>query len=130
MSRKKINVLYWIFTGLFAALMLAGSIPDVIMHPEAVKIVNERLGYPTYFLPFLGVAKLLGIVALLVPGYPRIKEWAYAGFVYDLIAAMYSHFSVGDPPAQWLFILVPLGLLAGSYIFHHRRIEAVSPAYA
>jgi hypothetical protein len=126
MSRKTINIVYWIFTGLFAALMLLSSIPDVIMHPEAVAIVNTRLGYPAYFLPFLGVAKLLGVVVILLPGFPRIKEWAYAGFVFDLIAAMYSHISVGDPPAQWMFIFIPLILLAGSYIFHHKRLKELS----
>ncbi len=125
MSAKKINIIYWIFTALLAALMLLGSIPDVIMHPEAVAMVNTRLGYPTYFLPFLGVAKLLGVVAILVPGFPRIKEWAYAGFAFDLIAAIYSHICVGDPPGQWLFIFIPMILLAGSYIFYHKKLEAI-----
>src|SRR5688500_15662009 len=102
MSEKKINIIYWIFTGLFASFMLLASIPDIIMHPEAIAIVNTHLGYPTYFLPFLGVAKLLGVIAILVPVFPRLKEWAYAGFVFDLIAAMYSHISVGDSPSQWM----------------------------
>lgn len=124
MSAKKINIIYWIFTGLFAALMLIGSIPDVIMHPAAVEIVNHRLGYPTYFLPFLGAAKILGVAAILMPGFPRVKEWAYAGFVFDLIGAMYSHISVGDPPSQWLIIFLPLILLVGSYVFHHKRLKA------
>lgn len=126
MSAKKIDIIYWTFTGLFAAFMLLGSIPDVIMHPAAVEIVNTRLGYPTYFLPFLGVAKLLGVVAILAPSWPTVKEWAYAGFVFDLLAAMYSHICVGDPPAQWMPIFIPLILLAGSYVFHHRKLKAAS----
>jgi len=121
---KKVNAIYWVFTGQFAAFMLAGSIPDVIMHPAAVEIVNKHLGYPTYFLPLLGVAKVLGVVAILAPGLPTLKEWAYAGLTYDLVAAMYSHISVGDPPTQWLIIFLPLLLLAGSYALHRRRLRA------
>lgn len=130
MSAKKIKIIYWIFTGLFVALMLLGSIPDVIMHPAAVEIVNTRLGYPNYFLPFIGVAKLLGIVALLVPGFPTIKEWAYAGFVFDIVGALYSHICVGDPPGQWLPIFIPLILLAGSYVFYHKKLKAASTGNA
>ena len=121
---KKVNAIYWVFTGLFAAFMLAGSIPDVIMHPAAVEIVNKHLGYPTYFLPLLGVAKVSGVVAILAPGLPTLKEWAYAGLTYDLVAAMYSHISVGDPPTQWLIIFLPLLLLAGSYALHGGRLRA------
>jgi hypothetical protein len=120
---KKVNTVYWVCTGLFAAFMLAGSIPDVIMHPAAVELVNKHLGYPTYFLPFIGVAKVLGVVAILAPGRPALKEWAYAGFVYDLVGAMYSHISVGDAPTQWLIIFLPLLLLAGSYALHRRRLR-------
>ena len=121
---KKVNASYWVFTGLFAAFMLAGSIPDVIMHPAAVEIVNKHLGYPAYFLPLLGVAKVLGVVAILAPGLPTLKEWAYAGLTYDLVAAMYSHISVGDPPTQWVIIFLPLLLLAGSYALHRGRLRA------
>ena len=121
---KKVNTIYWVITGLFAAFMLAGSIPDIIMHPAAVELVNRHLGYPTYFLPFLGVAKVLGVAAILAPGLPTLKEWAYAGLAYDLLAAVYSHVSVGDPPTQWLLILLPLLLLSGSYVFHHKRLKA------
>jgi hypothetical protein len=100
------------------------------MHPAAVEIVNTRLGYPNYFLPFIGVAKLLGIVALLVPGFPTIKEWAYAGFVFDIVGALYSHICVGDPPGQWLPIFIPLILLAGSYVFYHKKLKAASTGNA
>ncbi|MDF2718510.1 MAG: DoxX-like family protein, partial [Paenibacillus sp.] len=98
---KKIAVLYWSFTGLLSALMVIGSIPDMMLVPEAVALF-EHLGYPAYLLPFLGIAKLLGIVAILVPGFPRIKEWAYAGLFFDLLGAMYSSIAVGDPASQWL----------------------------
>ncbi|MGV2448107.1 UNVERIFIED_CONTAM: DoxX family protein, partial [Bacillus sp. ATCC 13368] len=80
---KKTKIIYWIFTGLLVALMVLGSIPDIMSVPDAVALFNH-LGYPTYLLPFIGIAKLLGVVAILIPGFPRIKEWAYAGFVFDL----------------------------------------------
>jgi DoxX-like protein len=70
---KKIKIIYWIITGLFAAFMLFTAIPDIIMDPEAIKFMTA-LGYPLYFIPFIGVAKVLGAIAILIPGFPRIKE--------------------------------------------------------
>ena len=86
---KKTNILYWTFTGLFAFLMFGSAIPDVFSHPIAVKGMHEDLGYPLYFLPFIGIAKWLGVIAILIPAnYPRIKEWAYAGLFFDLIVQL------------------------------------------
>ena len=122
---KKINIIYWVSTGLFAAFMLLGSIPDVIQHPQAVEMVVKHLGYPAYFLPYLGVAKLLGVAAILYPGFPRLKEWAYAGFAFDMISAMYSGYAVGDPPFSWLFILLPIAVMAVSYVYYHKKLKAL-----
>lgn len=122
---KKIAVLYWSFTGLLSALMVIGSIPDMMLVPEAVALF-EHLGYPAYLLPFLGIAKLLGIVAILVPGFPRIKEWAYAGLFFDLLGAMYSSIAVGDPASQWLLFLIGFILIAGSYTFYHKKRKMVA----
>lgn len=116
---KKTNILYWVFTGLIAFMMLGSSIPDIMMHPMAVKGMHEELGYPLYFIAFIGVAKLLGVIAILVPGFPRLKEWAYAGFAFDLIGATYSIFMIGKP--DWAFNFIPMALLAASYIFYHKR---------
>jgi len=76
--QKKIRIAYWIVTGLFAAFMLFSAIPDIMVVPDAVTMVTG-LGYPKYLIRFLGVAKLLGVIAMLVPGFHRLKEWAYAG---------------------------------------------------
>jgi hypothetical protein len=122
---KKIKIIYWIFTGLLVALLTLSSIPDIMSVPDAVAVFNH-LGYPTYLLPFLGVAKLLGVVAILIPGFPRIKEWAYAGFVFDITGAMYSSISVGDPASGWLIFIISYILIAGSYMFHHKKIKSVS----
>ncbi|MBT2618422.1 MULTISPECIES: DoxX family protein [unclassified Bacillus (in: firmicutes)] len=122
---KKTKIIYWIFTGLLVALMVLGSIPDIMSVPDAVALFNH-LGYPTYLLPFIGIAKLLGVVAILIPGFPRIKEWAYAGFVFDLTGAMYSSISVGDPVSGWLIFIIGYILIAGSYIYHHKILKSTS----
>lgn len=119
---KKIKVLYWIVTGLMAAFMLMGSIPDVLQIPDAVAIF-KHLGYPTYLLPFIGIAKILGVVALLIPGLQRLKEWAYAGLVFDLAGALYSHISVGDPPSNWVFAVIGLLLVMGSYLLYRKKLD-------
>lgn len=122
---KKIKIAYWIFTILLAVLMAIGSIPDIMCVPEAVALF-KHLGYPIYLLPFIGIAKLLGVIAILVPGFPRIKEWAYAGFVFDISGALYSHISVGDPASQWMPLFIGYILIGGSYIFYHKKIKAAS----
>ncbi len=121
---KKTKIFYWVFTGLLAALMLVSSIPDIIVVPEAVTLVTTHLGYPVYFISFIGVAKFLGVIAILVPGFPRIREWAYAGFVFDLTAAIYSMIRVGDSPAKWMPMFIGLALIACSYIFYHKMLKA------
>lgn len=116
---KKTNIFYWVFTGLLAFLMLGSAIPDIISHPVAIKGMHEDLGYPVYFIPFIGVAKFLGVVAILTPGFHKLKEWAYAGFTFDLIGATYSIFMAGKP--DWVFNIIPLALLATAYMFYLRR---------
>ena len=113
--------LYWIVTGLMAAFMLMASIPDILRVAQAVEIFTH-LGYPGYLIPFIGIAKTLGVVAVLFPGYPRLKEWAYAGLVFDLIGALYSHLSVGDPPGVWFMPVIGLLLVTGSYFLYRKRV--------
>jgi uncharacterized membrane protein YphA (DoxX/SURF4 family) len=84
---KKTRIIYWVITGLMAAFMLMASIPDVLRIPEAVAMFTH-LGYPTYLLPFIGVAKILGVLTIIVPGFSRLKEWASAGLVFDLVGGI------------------------------------------
>lgn len=121
---KKINILYWTFTLLFAAMMIATAIPHVINSDDAVKVMHEALGYPVYIIPFIGVAKVLGAIAIVIPGFSRIKEWAYAGLFFDLAGALYSIIALGAPFSDWGFLLIPIALGALSYYFYHRRIRA------
>jgi len=128
---KRINILYWIFTGLVAFMLGFGAIFDAMMVPEAMEHITH-LGYPDYIVPFLGVAKMLGVIAILVPGFPRIKEWAYAGLAYDIIGALYSHIAFGEGIAMWGGLIVGLALIATSYILYHKRLAyqvATAPAH-
>jgi hypothetical protein len=118
---KRINICYWIFTGLFAAFMGLTAIPDIIMSDD-VMVFMRLLGYPDYFVPFIGWAKVLGSIAILIPGFPRIKEWAYAGLFFDLIGAIYSVIAVGQS-AGAVFILLPMIIGVLSYIFYHKKIK-------
>jgi len=117
---KKSKIFYWLFTVLLAGLMGLAAVPDILRVPEA-QAIFEHLGYPAYLLPFLGVAKLLAVITILVPGFARLKEWAYAGIVIDLTGALYSHLSVGDPLSTWIFPVIGLVLSAGSYAFFRSR---------
>jgi hypothetical protein len=112
----------WAITGLMAALMLLSAVPDVLRVPGALSVF-KHLGYPSYLLLFLGTAKILGVVAVLVPGFRRLKEWAFAGLTFDVSGALYSHLSVGDPPSAWMPAAVALALIGGSYITYRLRIE-------
>ncbi len=120
---KKINIIYWIFTILLLAAMGLGAIPDLLSMPDALAVF-KHLGYPAYLSPFLGAAKLLGVIAILIPGFPRIKEWVYAGFVFDLTGATYSSLAIGTPVLQVLPMLIGFALIIGSYIYHHKRLKA------
>jgi hypothetical protein len=116
---KKTKILYWITTILFAGLMAFSAIPDVMMAEDAVKFITH-LGYPEYFIFFIGVAKLLGCIAILVPGFPKIREWAYAGLFFDLIGAAYSNIMVDGWQSGMVFMLVFIGLGVASYIYNEK----------
>ena len=112
------NVRLWIgriVTGVMAALLLLSAVPDVLRIPGALSVF-AHLGYPAYLLVFLGTAKILGVVAVLLPGPPRLKEWAFAGLTFDVSGALYSHLSVQDPASAWTPAAIALTLVAGSYV--------------
>ncbi|MBS1565233.1 MAG: DoxX family protein [Bacteroidetes bacterium] len=119
---KKTNIIFWVITGLFAAFMLFSSIPDILLTPEA-KAFMGHLGYPDYFTVFIGVMKVLGIIAILVPGFPRVKEWAYAGLSFDLIGATYSVIAREGFQLPVVIMLLPLVLCGISYSYFHKRLK-------
>ncbi|HSY76187.1 MAG TPA: DoxX family protein [Bacteroidia bacterium] len=125
---KKVNIAYWIVTGLYGLFIIGTSIPDVTNNPDAVKIITTQLGYPAYFTVFIGIAKILGGIAILIPGFPRIKEWAYAGLAFDLIGATYSTIAVGEPASHWGFMAIFFAVLFTSYALYHKRLKGQAKA--
>jgi hypothetical protein len=131
----KLKIAYWVVTGLFCLMMTASGVMYLLGAKEVVEAFSH-LGYPDYFRTLLGIAKLSGAVALLAPMVPRtLREWAYAGFVINLVAASVSHAASGDPVGQAISPLVILGFLLTSHQLWHRvrlgateQQPAVSPA--
>ena len=119
---------YWILASIFCLAMTAGGVMNLIRF-EAQQEAMTNLGYPVYLMTILGVAKIAGVVALLIPGMPLLKEWAYAGFTFDLLGASASHAFVGDPAPQIITPLVLLAIAAGSYWLRpaDRRILSQQP---
>lgn len=92
-SRRNV-IVYWVTTALVVFELAMGGAWDVLRVPQVRELI-ERLGYPSYFLVILGTWKLLGAVALVIPRFPRLKEWAYAGVFFDLTGAVVSLFASG-----------------------------------
>lgn len=116
---KTTKIFYWIFTILLVALMLMSAVTSFMPNPQG-EAVMKMIGYPYSVLHLLAVAKILGIIALLVPGFPRLKEWAYAGFTFDLIGASYAFLTIGSSVLDIWFMLLGLVLVFGSYICYHK----------
>lgn len=124
MQTKTINILYWVFTLLFAALMIYASYGSILVNEDAKKLIHEQLGYPVYFIPFTGYAKLIGSIIIIIPGLRTIKEWAYAGLFFDLIAVVYSSIALSgkiDPMMVFMLIWFVPGIL--SYIFWKKKMK-------
>ncbi len=125
---KKTTILYWIITGLFSAFMFFSAIPDAMKTPEAVTFITD-LGYPEYFVVFIGVVKILGVIAILIPGFPRLKEWAYAGLFFDLAGATYSLIAKeGGFQLPMTFMLLAIGFLFWSYFLYHKKYAETAVA--
>ncbi len=110
----KTKIIYWIATGLLSAMML-GAAGMYIFNYQAVAEIFQKLGYPTYIIYPLAIAKILGIAAILTKISKPLKEWAYAGFFFDFVLALSAHLAIGD--GEFLSALAALILLAISYIF-------------
>lgn len=111
--QKRNTLVYWITTALLSFGMLGSGFAQ-IFHAQAMIELVTPLGYPVYFLTIIGVWKVLGVVAILVPGFPLLKEWAYAGLFFVMTGAFVSHLAVGDtgikaltgPLMQTIFIVL------------------------
>lgn len=92
---KRNKIIYWIATVWLSLGMLSTGIVQLIKMKEEVALLTQ-LGYPLYFLTILGIWKILGVVAVLIPKFILLKEWAYAGFFFVMSGAVFSHLAVGD----------------------------------
>ena len=124
-------IAYWGATAFFAFNMLMAGITELRASPGLVQIAVHE-GYPVYLFTMLGVWKLLGVIALLVPGFPRLKEWAYAGFFFDLTGAAVWFIALGGYPdpgnVNWLpIILIPILLASWALRPSSRTLGVLFP---
>ena len=124
---KATSLIYWATTGLLSLAMLFSAFGYVTQ--PAMKQAFEHLGYPAYFRVELAVAKVLGVLVLLAPVNPRLKEWAYAGFAFTFVSAFIGHTALGDAVGERMAPLVMLALLTASYLTYNRhRVRSLHPA--
>jgi hypothetical protein len=124
-SLKTRAIAYWIVTVLFCLQMTFTAYAQLRLPQVAAAFTH--FGFPGYFRVELSLAKLLGVVLLLVPAPARLKEWAYAGFAIDLASALIAHFAVGDGPQAWSWPAATAVLWALSYLFWRRAQAILAP---
>ncbi|MCF0069303.1 DoxX family protein [Dyadobacter sp. CY261] len=113
---KRNRIIYWIFTAWLALGMASTGIVQLMKMKEEVDMF-AHLGYPEYLLTMIGVWKILGVVAVLIPKFPLLKEWTYAGFFFCMSGAIVSHMALGDPIGQVAPPLLLLVLTVISWYF-------------
>ncbi|MGG7035525.1 MAG: DoxX family protein [Flavobacterium sp.] len=114
--KKSNKIIYWISTIWLALGMSSSGIVQLLKLEEEVNMM-KHLGYPVYFLTILGVWKILGVIAVLIPKYPLLKEWAYAGFFFSMTGAVISHFANGDAPKEFFGPILLIILTIFSWYF-------------
>jgi len=132
MTAKTKSIAYWTTT-ILVAFFMTGGVAQLAQYRANPHGVVPELGYPMYFFAILGIWKVLGAIAILVPRYPRLKEWAYAGIFFDLTGAAASCAWVGGYGAYGFHIIAPLaitGLLVASWALRpeSRKIGVLLPA--
>jgi uncharacterized membrane protein YphA (DoxX/SURF4 family) len=116
---KKYKIYFWLSTGFI--FLMEGVMPALTSQTELAKEGINHLGYPQYFGNALVIFKILGVLALVIPNLPkRIKEWAYAGFIFDFLFASISHGVVDGINFQTFLPLIVLAILMVSYVNYNR----------
>ena len=123
---KRNKIIYWVATVWLALGMTSTAIVQLIKMEEEVTNFTD-LGYPIYLMTLLGVWKLLGVIAILIPKYPLLKEWTYAGFFFAMSGAVISHIAVQDAAITLFGPILLLVLTVISWYFRpaERRINAI-----
>ncbi|MGC5745186.1 DoxX family protein [Chryseobacterium sp. NFX27] len=126
-SQKRNRIIYWIFTIWMALGMVSTAIVQLMKNEDELRNFTN-LGYPAYLMMIIGVWKLLGVVAVLIPKRPLLKEWAYAGFFFVMSGALSSHIIVGDTFGRTFPALLLLVLVIISWYFRpsDRKIAGVN----
>src|SRR6478672_3413563 len=116
---KRNKIIYWIATIWLALGMVSTGAVQLLKTKDGQGGLDmiTHLGYPAYLLTLLGILKILGVIVLLIPKFPLLKEWAYAGFFFIMCGAIFSHITVGDPLKEILPSLLLLILTAVSWYF-------------
>jgi uncharacterized membrane protein YphA (DoxX/SURF4 family) len=110
------SIAYWVTTTLVVFELALGGVWDILRVPQ-VRDLIERLGYPLYFLVILGIWKLLGAIALVIPRFPRLKEWAYAGVIFDLTGAVASLWASGlNDAGTMAYPVIMTGVTTASWV--------------
>ena len=122
---KRNKIIYWIATIWLALGMLSTGIVQLIKMKDEVAMFTH-LGYPVYLLTILGVWKILGIIAILIPKFPLLKEWAYAGFFFAMSGAVLSHLAAGDAAKELFGPVLLLVLTAVSWYFRPANRKIIS----
>jgi hypothetical protein len=117
---KKVKIWYWIVTIIFAGFMIFTAIPNIASNKASIDLINGVLGFPKYLIPFLGIAKLIGSIIILIPGLNRLKEWAYAGLFFDLAGATYAIIYLTGVKPDIIWMLLPIVFLFLSYYLSHK----------
>lgn len=110
------KIIYWVATAWLSLGMASTGIVQLIHMKEEVEKMNT-LGYPAYLLTLLGIWKILGVIAVLVPKFPLLKEWAYAGFFFLTTGAIFSHFAAADEAVELFGPTLLLLLTITSWVF-------------
>jgi len=125
--KKRDKIIYWIATIWLALGMLSTGIVQLLKLKEEVDMMTH-LGYPLYFLTILAIWKMLGVVAVLIPKFPLLKEWTYAGFFFAMSGAVFSHLASGDGAKEFFGPVLLLILTVVSWYFRpaDRKIISVN----
>ncbi|MBV6643216.1 MAG: DoxX family protein [Cyclobacteriaceae bacterium] len=115
--KKRDKIIYWVATLWLALGMTSTGIVQLIGMQDEIDRTVDHLGFPVYFLTIIGIWKLLGVIAILVPKFSLIKEWAYAGFFFNMTGALYAHVAMGDPFSEMFPALLLLALTIVSWYF-------------
>jgi hypothetical protein len=127
MTKRK-KIIYWIATIWLSLGMVSTGIVQLIKGKEGAGGADSiiHLGYPLYFLTILGIWKMLGVITVLIPKFPLVKEWAYAGFFFAMSGAVFSHLAVGDGATAFFGPLLLLILTVVSWYFRPAERKIIS----